>query len=124
MNLFSSQLLMWRGSSDDQEDGGEGCDVLSASPEAGVQLLHRLVERCGCFFEQLFIRSLRALQPCLQSEKTRPGVPGARPHAHRRRTTTPRPKFSHEGARGVGKSGRCAPTKGSAKRFRTSNPLH
>ena len=27
--------------------------------------LHRLIERRSCFFEQLFIRSLRALQPCL-----------------------------------------------------------
>ena len=44
MNLFSSQLLMWRGSSDEQEDGGEGCDVSSASPEAGVQLLDRLLD--------------------------------------------------------------------------------
>ena len=44
MNLFSSQLLMWRGSSDEQEDGGEGCDDLSASPEAGVQLLDRLLD--------------------------------------------------------------------------------
>ena len=39
MNLFSSQLLMWRGSSDEQDDGGEGCDVWSALPEAGVELL-------------------------------------------------------------------------------------
>ena len=44
MNLFSSQLLMWRGSSDEQEDGGEGCDVWSASPEAGVELLHGLLD--------------------------------------------------------------------------------